>query len=66
MSKCAVCKTRPAVWAAQYMDGDEPTFTLLGWHYRGFTVYKVCDPCKEKWQQLNASQPQTIAQQEHA
>ncbi len=23
---------------------------------------KVCDECKEKWQQLNASQPQTIEQ----
>ena len=32
----------------QYIASDTPTFSFLGWHYRGFQVTKVCDSCREK------------------
>jgi hypothetical protein len=47
MVKCQLCRLNEALWAMQYIDG-EFTFTLLGSHYRGSRVVKVCDACKEK------------------
>ena len=38
VSKCQLCQQRPAVWAMQYIAEDTPTFSLLGWHYRGFPI----------------------------
>lgn len=47
--KCKLCRQREAAWAMQFVgDDNTPTFTVLGWHYRGFAVTKVCDPCKVK------------------
>lgn len=50
-ARCYFCKGE-AEWAMQYMPGDvyKPTFTLLGSHYRGFKVTKVCGACKDKVQ----------------
>ncbi len=37
-----------AVWAMQPFGPDKVvTFALIGNHYRGFPVIKVCDLCKE-------------------
>lgn len=47
MAKCQVCKKNEAIWAAQFIGEDVPTFSTLGSHYRGFPVVKVCDICKE-------------------
>lgn len=47
MAKCQVCKQNKAAWAAQFIEENIPTFSLLGSHYRGFAVVKVCDTCKE-------------------
>lgn len=44
---CTQCKREPAEWALQYIAEDKPTFTTLGWHYRGFSVMRLCDRCKE-------------------
>jgi len=47
MSKCQLCKTDEALWAAQDLPGNDGlSFTLLGSHYRGYLVTKVCDECK--------------------
>ena len=48
MPRCQLCLQNEAMWAMQYVGDDKPTFTLLGSHYRGFRVVKVCDACKEK------------------
>ena len=48
MPKCEICKENEAEWAMQYIASDTPTFSFLGWHYRGFQVTKVCDSCREK------------------
>lgn len=45
MAKCQRCKTRPAVWAVQDIAG-EIAVSLLGNHYRGWRVVKLCDECK--------------------
>lgn len=47
MVKCQVCKQNEAIWAAQFLGEDVPTFSFLGSHVRGFAVVKVCDTCKE-------------------
>lgn len=52
MATCQICKTNEAIWAAQYIEGDEPTFSFLGSHYRGFKMVKVCDECKEKPEEI--------------
>ncbi len=44
--KCEVCREREAIWAAQFIAEDTPTFSTLGGHTRGFPVTRVCDPCK--------------------
>jgi len=50
--KCQRCKKQEAVWAMQVIPGNDgvPSFTLLGNHYRGSPVVKVCDDCKERVQ----------------
>lgn len=50
MAKCAVVNCdNDATWAWQpYGLGDIKTFALLGNHYRGYTVIKVCDTCKKE------------------
>lgn len=46
--KCQACKEQEVVWAWQPFGPDEKPncYTLLGSHYRGFPVIKVCDSCK--------------------
>ncbi len=45
MTKCQECKNKEAVFAKQYIASDEPTYSTLGSHYRGFKVVKVCEDC---------------------
>jgi len=49
MSKCRVCKLSEAEWAWQPFGPDEGigSFALLGNHYRGFPVVKICEQCKD-------------------
>ena len=47
MARCQACKKRQAIYAAQFIGEDVPTFSLLGSHYRGFKVIKVCEVCKD-------------------
>jgi hypothetical protein len=56
MAKCRVCRNDEATWAFQpFGPSDTPdSFTLLGNHYRGFAVIKVCDECKRAFQVGNA------------
>lgn len=44
---CEVCHEREAIWAAQFVGEDTPSFYTLGGHIRGFKVTRVCDECKE-------------------
>lgn len=48
--KCQVCKKAPAEWAWQPWGPDESplSFALLGSHYRGYPVVKVCGFCKRE------------------
>jgi UDP-galactopyranose mutase len=46
-AKCQYCKQNEAEWAMQFVVEDTPTFTVLGNHYRGFTVTKVCGKCQQ-------------------
>lgn len=52
MSKCNICRENESSWAWQpFGPNDTPDcFALLGNHYRGFAVVKVCDDCKDKVQ----------------
>ncbi len=55
MIRCKVCsprhKAREADWAWQPCGpGIVMTFTVLGSHYQGYPVVKVCDSCKRKLQ----------------
>ena len=45
---CQHCHQYSAEWAWQPFGPDDSilSFTLLGSHYRGFPVLKVCDNCK--------------------
>lgn len=45
--KCQVCRLNEAQYAAQKIAEEAFTFSLLGSHYRGFKVVKVCATCKE-------------------
>lgn len=49
LRKCEKCRTEPAVYAMQYLDGEHgyPFFYLLGWHVRGFSLTPVCPDCKD-------------------
>lgn len=47
MRKCEICGEREAAWAVQFVSDETPTFTLLGSHYRGYRLLRVCDACKE-------------------
>jgi hypothetical protein len=47
MSKCQRCRQLPAIWALQYVGDDRPSVSLLGSHYRGFRVTKLCGACKD-------------------
>ena len=43
---CQLCKNDEAIWAYQPEGPDaEHPLVLLGNHYRGFPVVKVCDEC---------------------
>lgn len=48
MPKCQICRHKEAINAWQpFGPGPTPkTFTVLGHHYRGFPVIKVCESCK--------------------
>jgi len=45
ITKCQVCKRNDAMLAAQKVAEDSFTFSMLGSHYRGFKVVKVCHYC---------------------
>lgn len=46
MVKCQACGDTQDIWSWQ-PDLGLDTFTFPGNHYRGFSVIKVCDVCKE-------------------
>ena len=48
--KCQVCRHADAEWSWQPFGPDENplSFALIGSHYRGFPVVKVCDFCKRE------------------
>lgn len=50
--KCQACKEQEAAWAWQPFGPDEKPdcYTLLGSHYRGFPVIKVCNSCKSAFE----------------
>ena len=50
--KCHSCHEQEAQWAWQPFGPDETpeSFQLLGSHYRGFPVIKVCSTCKSAFQ----------------
>lgn len=50
--KCQACKEQVAEWAWQPFGPSESpdSFALLGSHYRGFPVVKVCGSCKSAFQ----------------
>jgi len=53
MTKCRICKEREAEWSWQPFGpakDSRETFTVPGWHYRGFPVIPVCETCKDKIQ----------------
>lgn len=56
MSKCRVCRERESVWAWQPFGPNDSSdsFMLLGNHYRGYAVIKVCDDCKQSFRVGNA------------
>lgn len=56
MPKCRTCNENEATWAWQpFGPNDTPdSFALLGSHYRGYAVVKVCDDCKRLFQVGNA------------
>ena len=43
---CIWCGEREATWAWQIIAG-ESAMTLLGSHYRGFPMQKLCADCKD-------------------
>lgn len=46
MAKCRICKEREAEWSWQPFgpaEDSRETFTVPGWHYRGFAVIPVSD-----------------------
>ena len=47
MRNCERCKEREAVFAVQYVGDDKPSVSLLGSHYRGFRVTRLCEECKD-------------------
>ncbi len=49
--RCRICRVERAEWAWQPCGpGIVMCFMLLGSHYRGYPVVKVCDSCKRKLQ----------------
>lgn len=50
--KCQACKEQEAEWSWQPWGPDTTpdSFALLGHHYRGFPIIKVCDSCKTDFQ----------------
>ena len=63
--KCQICKTHKSEWSWQPFGPDESplSFTTPGSHYRGFTVVKICDACK---QNLESGKPvEFIHKNEH-
>lgn len=53
MAQCRICKDREAQWSWQPFgpaEDSRETFTVPGWHYRGFPVIPVCEVCKDKIQ----------------
>jgi len=56
MPKCRICHEELALWAWQPFGPGKPRegFTLLGNHYRGFPVIKICESCKKSYQAGNA------------
>ena len=50
--KCQACKEQEASWAWQPWGPSETpdSFMMLGSHYRGFPIVKVCASCKSAFQ----------------
>lgn len=59
MNTCQKCERREAIWALQYIASSEPSFSRLGYHYRGFKVTKICDEC---FQQINDDYQESLAE----
>jgi len=59
MTKCQECKKNEAEYAKQYIASDEPTYSTLGSHYRGFKVVKVCEDCKNASEQKELTTGET-------
>lgn len=49
MVKCEVCDKAEAVYGVQFVSEPSPTFSLLGHHYRGCKMLKVCDQCRDAY-----------------
>ena len=52
MRLCTRCKREgrreEATCVLQYVSGDEPSFPMIGWHYRGFRIEAyLCHECAE-------------------
>ncbi len=46
---CDECKQAEAIYAMQFVGEERPTFSRLGWHYRGFRIIaQVCGACSAK------------------
>ena len=56
MVKCRICHENIALWAWQPFGPGKPSegFTLLGNHYRGYPVIKICESCKRGYEAGNA------------
>jgi hypothetical protein len=61
--KCAICKQNESIWAWQPFGPGETSleFSMLGSHYRGFPVIKMCDGCKETAESATHEKPVSFA-----
>ncbi len=57
---CDRCHVREAVWAKQYIASDKPTYVLLGWHYRGFPLERLCIECMEADERKEQEQGEAV------
>ena len=47
VAKCQCCKTNPHSWIWQ---PELDSWCLPGSHYRGFATIKLCDECRERYE----------------
>ena len=48
MSRCQCCRVNESEWAWQPFGPDDKitSFSVPGYHYRGFPALKICNDCK--------------------